>query len=45
MADEDGEVPIASDIDGGATGNETTEEMTAVGADESEVEAGETVSF
>ena len=46
MADDDGEAPLASDVEGGVTGNEeTTEETTAVGAEESEVEAGETVSL
>jgi len=43
MGDRESEAPIASDAEGGATGNEeTTEEETAVGAEESEVEAGET---
>ena len=45
MADEEGEAPLASDAEEGVTGNEeSTEETTAVGAEESEVEAGETVS-
>jgi len=43
MGDGESEAPMASDAEGGATGNEeTTEEETAVGAEESEVEAGET---